>query len=393
MQEEPRFLVGNHIYRIDSYFGIITQAGNADNQIRISELPENLHSYDLPIDPISGKLLSGNPQKDAPVVSIPKTVLEEGYLECSKFAENFNAQLSEQSGIRLVDEKVKKEIEDLIIPLPQPQFPVLEKDGYKFEVDVSLRELRNVDKPFIHIELDRLLEKNGKYIAYILDEGRLSEWDHGNSLKLEIDQLVKIAPDDVSKVYGIPKDKLPETDKELRSNPEYIVDRIDKGKLPVMRIVDEDYYVDTRLHELRSMNKHWKKLELIDNGPEAFEADCKHVYLYDYLNRQIVKNFNELTEVPKHTAFIVLPDLNSFDPVAAGRKLYNDPYALLNKYPLQPLMEARLVPIEKTYLAERIQYNKEKKLLEKSSKVKLVSDNKKIIKPGKKNNKGNGLPF
>ncbi len=402
MQEDPRFLVGNHIYRIDPFFGIITQAGNADNLISIDQLQENKHSYNLHIDRLSGKLLLDQQEDNVIQVTVPKTVLDDGYFECSKYAENFNARLSEKMGIRLVDEKVLKEIEDLVIPLPQQQFPVFEKDGYKFEVDVSLRELRNVDKPFIHIDLDRLHEENGKYIAYISEDGTLSPWNYEHSLKLEIDQLVKIAPDDVSTVYGIARDQLPETDKELRSNPEFISDRIEKGQLPIIRIVDEDYYVDTRLHEFRSANKFWKTLELIDNGPEADEIDSKYVYLYDYLNRQIIKEFNELTEVPKHAQFIVLPDLESLDPVAAGRRLCNDPYALLDKYPLQPRMEARLVPIEKTYLAERICRNKEKKQGVDNYKAKLFGDNQKaitpennskIIKPGKKNNKGNGLPF
>ncbi|MNJ95279.1 hypothetical protein D3C87_129870 [compost metagenome] len=390
MREEPRFLIGNHIYRIDTIFGNISQAGNADNQISVAELSANKHSYNLSIDSESGKLLTQ--AKDQSVkVSIPKTILEEGYEECTKFAENFNTQFSSSSGIKLVDEAVLKNLAEIGIPLPVQVFPIIEKDGFRFEIDVSLREIRSVDKPFNHIDLDRLQEEKGKYVAYLSAEGNLSSWDQGNSLKLEIDQLVRIAPDDVSKVYGIAKNKLPAEDSQLRTNPAYISDRIEKGKLPIIRIVDEDYYVDTRLHELRSTNKFWKTIELIDNGPEAYELDNKHVYLYDYLNRQIIKDFNELTDIPKHTQFIVLPDFQSMDPVAAGRSLCNDPFIFLDKYPLQPRMEARLVPIEKTYLAERIKYNKEKKQLEKSHKSKLISEKEKVIKQAAKNNRNKGL--
>ncbi|GEM_PF-765329 len=402
MKEDPRFLAGNHIYRIDPFFGNIAQAGNADNRIAIHQLQENKHSYNLSIDTITGKLLSGNQGEQVTNVLIPKTVLDEGYFECSKYAENFNLKLSEKFGIQLVDDAVLKKMEDLYFPLPQHQFPIIEKDGFKFEIDVSLNEIRNVDNPFINIDLDRLEIQNGKYVAYIFDNGKLTEWDQGNEKRLEIDQLVKIAPDDVSKVYGIPKDQLPERDKELRTNPEFIKDRIDRGKLPIIRIVDEDYYVDTRLSELRSANKHWKALDLIENGAEATDVDNKHVYLYDYLNRQIVLGFNGLTEVPKHTAFVVLPDFVALDPVAAGRSICNDPYAFLEKYPLQPRMEARIVPIEKTYLVEQIRRNKEKKQIVDNYKAKLYGDNQimikpenmsKVIKPGKKNNRNNGLPF
>lgn len=393
MKEEPRFLIENYLFRIDPFFGNISQVGNADNHISIDKLMQNKHSYNLQIDQVSGKLHFDQQGNNILQVTVPKSVLDDGYAEGSKYAENFNAMLSEKMGIRLVDKKVLKEIEDLVIPLPQQNFPVIEKDGFKFEIDVSLNEVRNVDSPFIHIDLDRLEVQNGKYIAYVFGDGRLTEWDQGNDKRLEIDQLVKIAPDDVAKVYGIPKDELPETDRDLRSNVEFLRDRIDRGKLPVIRIVDEDYFVDTRLNELRSCNKFWKTIELIDNGPDATEVDSKHVYLYDYLNRQIVKNFNELTEIPKHTVFIVLPDLESLDPVAAGRSICDNPYVFLDSYPLQPRMEARLVPIEKTYLVERIEYNKEKKQIEKSSKAKLMSEKKIVLKPSPKNNKNKGLSF
>lgn len=402
MREDPRFLVGNHIYRIDPFFGTITHAGNADNHISVNQLHENQHSYNLSIDEVSGKLLLDHEGGQVKNVTIPKTVLDDGYFECSQYAENFNAKLSEKFGIQLVDKAVLKKMEDMPISIPQQVFPIIEQDGFKFEIDVSLNEIRNVDNPFIHLDLDRMEIQNGKYVAYIFDNGKLTEWDQGNDKRFEIDQLVKVAPDDVAKVYGISKDKLPEKDRQLRSNPEFIKDRIERGKLPVIRIVDEDYYVDTKLNELRSCNKFWKNLELTDNGPDAIGIDCKHVYLYDYLNSQIVKNFNELTEAPKHTVFVVLPDFIALDPVAAGRSICKDPYAYLEKYPLQPYMEARIVPIEKTYLAEQIRRNKERKELVDDYKTKLFGESKKVIKPesnskvikqGKKNNKGNGLPF
>lgn len=384
MKEESRFLVGNHIYRIDTVFETITQVGNADNNIRISDLQENQHSYGIRIDPVSGQLVSENQTGQANAVSIPRSVLEEGYMECSRFAENFNLKLSERFGIRLVDASVLKEMEDMVIPLPLPDLPIIEKNGFRYEIDVSLREIRNVDEPFVHVNLDLLNQENGKYIAYIWDDGHLSVFDPGDSTKLEIDQLVKLAPEDVAKVYGISRDQLPKSDNQLRSSQEYLRDRIERGQLPVIRLVDEDYFVDTRLHELRSCNKFWKRIELTGDFQLSAVDDDKEVFLYDYLNRKIVKDFNELTELPKHTQFIVLPDIRTLDPVSAGRKIYNDPYYFLDKYPIQPRMEARLVPIEKTHLAKRIKMNGEKKLQE----------NKDItIKPAERNRKNKGLSF
>ncbi|CDT07149.1 hypothetical protein BN1088_1433354 [Sphingobacterium sp. PM2-P1-29] len=386
MQEEPRFLVGKHVYRIDTIFGEITQAGNADNRICISELQENQHSYALMIDPTSGRLLSGKAENDAVIVTLPKTILEDGYAECTTFAENFNAQLSETLGIRLVDEAVLKELEEMSIPLPQHVLPIIEQYGYRFEIDVSLSEMRNLENPFVHVNLNLLEEKNGKYIVYLFDEGRLSSWNVKGSARFEIDQLVKIAPDDVSKVYGIPKDQLPETDKNLRSNPDFMRDRIEKGKLPIIRIVDEDFYVDTRMRELRSCSKFWKTVPLSGNFEVSVlnnkdVLDDKHVFLYDNFNRKIMDDYNKLTEVPKHAQFIVLPDIRALDPVAAGRIIHNNPYSLLDKYPLQPRMEARVVPIEKTYLLEQIKRNKEK----------MHEKNNKVITPAQKNRKNKGL--
>ncbi|MEN5232509.1 hypothetical protein [Sphingobacterium faecium] len=388
MKEEPRFLKGNHIYRIDTIFHRITQVGNADNKMPISALKKNPHSYDLWIDPVSGKLLSENQEAHAAAVSIPRTVLEDGYAECTKFAQNFNKSLSEKFGIRLVDESVMKEMEDMIIPLAQPNLPIVEQGGFKFEIDVSLQEIRDVERPFVHVNVNLLKQENGQYIAYISDDGRLLPMREKGSRKIEFDQLVKLDPENMAKMYGLPKNQLPSTDVQLRSNPELLRDRIEKGKLPVIRIVDEDFFVDTRLQELRSCNKFWKTIRLPGNFQlsvieDKSILDDKQVFLYDYLHRNIIKDFNELNEIPKHAQFIVLPDIRALDPVAAGRKMYGDPYRLLDKYPIQPKMEARLVPIEKTYLLELIKNNKKKMLADKNS----------IKQPVKNNRKNKGLTF
>lgn len=369
-------------------FGTISQAGNADNLLRVEDLRQNEHSYSLWIEPANGKLLSGNQDENEFNVSIPRTVLEDGYQECSKFAENFNAQLAENFGIHLVDETVLEKMKDMVIPLPQADLPVIEHGGFRFEVDISLREVRNIESPFVHVNLDLLAVEHGRYVAYIFDEGRLSSSYMKGATKLEFDQLVKLAPEEVSKLYGITKEMLPEHDRQLRSNPTFLQDRIEKGKLPIIRIVDEDYFVDTRLHELRSCNKFWKTISLPGDFKSSFlnkwqDTDDKQVFLYDYLERKVIDNYNGLTEIPKHSLFIVLPDIRALDPVSAGRKINNDPYSLLDKYPIQPFMEARLVPIEKTYLAERIKRNKEQQL----------RTNDKIIRPPKKNSKNKGQSF
>lgn len=348
-------MINNHLYRIDTIFQNITQAGRADNRIGVSKLQENRHSYTLSIDALTGDFVyignSGSVQVD-----IPKSLLDYGYDECSRFAVNFNQKLSEKFGIKLVDTDVLHSLENLPIPLPLQSFPIIERNGITYEIDVSFNEFRKVDEPFVHMPFSQLKQKDGQYLAYMDEDGNLETMPTKGYRQFKIEQLVKVAPVEVSKIYGIPLGELPDNDRDLVSNQEFIKQRLEYGQLPIIRIVDEDYFVDTRLFELRSCNKFWKSIVLEDYGHR--DMDNNHAYLFDYLNRTVVSDFRDLTEIPKHSVFVVLPNSDRLDPIAAGRRLYKDPMNLVNRYPIQPRMEARIVPIEKTWLKQRIEYNK-----------------------------------
>ncbi|MDR3008592.1 MAG: hypothetical protein LBV59_11700 [Sphingobacterium sp.] len=355
MQEEPRFLIGENTYRINSLYGYISQAGNANNRLSFSDLVEHKHSYEMQVNAETGQL--NPPDKQYTTVRIPKSILE-GYAELSAFAESFNKNFSEKFGIQLIDQAVHEKMQNIEIPLPTLNLPTIKLGSFEYEIDVSLNELRQVDVPFNTVALNHLEIENGKYQVYTDKDGILADFDYLPN-KHEFDQLVKLVPEDVAKVYGISVDQLPEKDSELRSHPDFVIERIENGHLPIIRIVDEDYYVDTRMEELRSCNAHFKKIMLEENSPRRFdEEDNRFVFLYDVLNRKVNMEYGLLTELPKNHVFIVLPDIVTLDPVAAGRKYCNDPTSLLNSYPLQTRMEARIVLPEKTFLPQLIRDNK-----------------------------------
>ena len=355
MQEEPRFLIGKNIYRINSLYDIISQVGNANNRLSFNDLVEHKHSYEMQLNVETGQL---NPS-DQPytTVRIPKSILG-GYAELTAFAERFNKNFSEKFGIQLVDQAVHEKIQNIEIPLPTLNLPTIKLGSFDYEIDVSLFELRQVDQPFNTVSFRDLEIENGKYQLFTDQEGVLGDFDYLPNLH-QIDQLVKLAPEEIAKVYGISKDKLPNNDKDLRPHPDFIIERIEKGKLPIIRIVDEDYFIDTRMEELRSCSDPFKRIVLDENSPRRFdENDNRFVYFYDVLNRKIDHEYGLLTELPKNHVFIVLPDIVTLDPVSAGRKYCNDATSLLNSYPLQTRMEARIVLPEKTFLPQLIRENK-----------------------------------
>ncbi len=379
MNEEPKFLIGEHIYRINNVLEFISQVGQPENKILFEQLIEHDHSYEMKVNIGNGQLI---PKKEnAESVRIPKSIFE-GYAEQSVFAERFNHSFSEKMGISLIDKANYEKIQHLDIPLPEVNFPTIEIGSFTYEIDVSLFEMRQVDQPFNTVSFRDLEIEKGKYQIFTDNEGVLGDYDYLPN-RYQIDQLVKLVPEEVAKVYGISKDRLPHNDKDLRSHPDFIVERIEKGKLPIIRIVDEDYYIDARMEELRSCSDPFKRIILEEYSPRRFdENDTRFVYFYDILNRTVNLEYGLLTELPKHHVFIVLPDMVTLDPVSAGRKYCNDPTALLDSYPLQNRMEARIVLPHKTFLPELI---KENKKIEQE--ISLKKENS-LKNPGKRNGLG-----
>lgn len=355
MNEEPKFLIGEHIYRINNMLGFISQVAQPENKIFFEQLIEHDHSYEMKVHKENGQL---NPNdENAESVRIPKTIFE-GYAEQSVFAARFNLNFSEKMGISLIDKANYEKINNMEIRLPEVDFPKIELGGFTYEIDVSLFEIRQVDQPFNTVSIRELEMENGKYQVFTDDRGVLGDFNYLPH-KHEIDQLIKLVPQEIAKVYGISQDRLPNNDSDLRSHPDFIVERIEKGKLPIIRIVDEDYYIDARMEELRSCSDPFKRIILDEISPRRFdENDNRFVYFYDVLNRKVDYEYGLLTDLPKNHVFIVLPDMVTLDPVSAGRKYCNDPTALLDSYPLQNRMEARIVLPEKTFLPELIKENK-----------------------------------
>ncbi|UPZ36486.1 hypothetical protein MUB18_20585 [Sphingobacterium sp. PCS056] len=354
MREDERCFIGEHMYRIDTTFEELIQIGNPDNIISIDDMVEYDNYYAVKIDPKTGQLVE-NENTKMPSVKIPKICFEEGYGEGSAYAENFNKTLSKSYGVKLIDNHALAELENMPMPCTIRELPTIEKNGFQYEIDVSLREIRKKDEPLVFIDLNGLEPYKGKYGFFIDENGKIIDTDDEKATLVEIKHLVKEVPEEVSRVYGIPVENLPKKDWKIRSNPDYVDERIKEGTLPVIRIVDEDYFVDTRLRELRSSNKFWKTIELNETGGRGNdEYDDKFVYIYDYLNRKIIPDNGDLKELPPHTVMIVVPDIETLDPISRGREIYGDPYHLLDRYPYQAKMEARVIPIEKTQYASLI---------------------------------------
>lgn len=236
---------------------------------------------------------------------------------------------------------------------PEMNSPILELNGRRYEIDISLRELREVERPFNFIPLTDLNYREGRYAVATDDDGVLLRMCDSAPIWSTFPDLVHIAPNEVSQVYGLTIEQLPQRDSELRS-PQHLIDERLSGVLPVISILGERYHIDIRQEELRSCENLDRRIPLIDNGSDAAEIDDRYVYLFDTVGRAINRAVLSLTSLPEHHVFIVIPDTITLDPIGAGQLHHNDPNAYLHRYPVQQQMQARIVPIHQTWLPELI---------------------------------------
>lgn len=241
--------------------------------------------------------------------------------------------------------------------MEEKDIPQIEVNGFVYKIDMSLREIRERDRPFNTMPFENLELENERYQLFIDHHGLFRPGHDPRVQRVQLEQFVKLVPEAVAMTYGLNVAELPENDGELCSNPQVILERERNNELPLIRIIDEDYMVDIARGELTSCSDLQKIIPLIDNDHEGAEVDDRYVYLYNYRSGEVIFDLDNLTKLSPQHVFIVIPDKITLDPVAAGELLIGDGRVFLDRYPVQQRMEARVVDPQKTWLAERVKMN------------------------------------
>lgn len=138
------------------------------------------------------------------------------------------------------------------------------------------------------------------------------------------------------------------------------------GQLPTIRIIDQDYYIDWRLRELRMKEDASKVLKLSDMGMDR--KGNHYLCFYDAEQKSAVQIPNTITEMPTGVVVIKIPYELKLDPVGVAREFGLGDTELLKKFPIQKNLVAEVIALKQTGLPAMIKANK--MALQKSPQIK-----------------------
>jgi len=350
MEEQTRIFLADILFRIDPTFGRFIQVGNPDNELFFDSFNKQPGYYFTVIDTTKFQI---NPKKDMEIPSeilqirIPETVVQDGYEEGSEYARIFNEEDSGYCNIRLVDRDALTQLEERPLEFKHRDLPTIYIGEFEYEIDVAFDLLRQKDDPLSVLEFsDMEKEEEGYSFLFDRESQCINYLEEGaeDRIKVHLPEMVVLDAGGMSLKYGVPVEKLPEKDKELECSYDMIHHRVHEGNLPVIRIVDRDYYIDLRMGVLRAVDQFWKSIDL-NRTEEA--PDSSLLFAYNYRRHEQIEIEDHITAYPKGTVLVALPHESKLDPVAAGRRDWGDELALLDQYPIQQKMEARIFPLEK----------------------------------------------
>ena len=191
--------------------------------------------------------------------------------------------------------------------------------------------------------------------------------------RLEIPLKVHLDPEGMCRKYKLTREQLNgKDDFEIIVDQQKYNDRVNNGKLPVLDIVGDLFFVDVRLKEARLTTDPLTKIDL---GPWLDEwLTMKYRLFYDKQQKQAVLIDRSISEYPKNVVWVEIPPDERLDPVAVARDLNRDIKSYLLSHPFEQELKAKVVPLWRTELAAVVKSNKA--ALKKSSEEDLLKKNR-----------------
>lgn len=143
----------------------------------------------------------------------------------------------------------------------------------------------------------------------------------------------------------------------MKNNDQLLKRRLN-GLLPRIDIAGEPFIVDWRMKELRAEDDFNVRTNLKDL---PMTADGEHYTCFYHIpSRSVVPLPEHLTRMTSDTVLLEIPYELKLDPVSVAREYGLPETALLDKYPIQEGLKARVIPLEETPLAEMVRKNRDK---------------------------------
>jgi hypothetical protein len=233
-------------------------------------------------------------------------------------------------------------------------------EGTVFVVDVAYAELWQKDAPLNSISFYDLEFRNGHYILpYNRGHKNIHSFYHDPSgyALVELPQMVDLDREGMALKYGLSPDTLPKYDHEFKCREDLFEQRL-KSVLPQIVIYKQTYEVEWAKRRLRCIENDLKSINLsrTDMSPHG----RKYVCFYNMVSGVPVQIKETLTELPKDVVMVLIPNELYLDSVAVARQYSESDRFLIDKYPIQPKMEARTISLDLTRLPKQILENKER---------------------------------
>ncbi|OSZ77197.1 hypothetical protein CAP36_12345 [Chitinophagaceae bacterium IBVUCB2] len=152
------------------------------------------------------------------------------------------------------------------------------------------------------------------------------------------------------------------------------------GKLPEIDIAGTMFFVDIRLHELRSDYQLMSRINL-DNLESGANGDT-YLFAFNTESKQLVNIDPKLTAWPDNVIIVEIPDEVKLDPYSFAREAGLDPLEFVKEHPIEKELKAKVIPLSETGFLEMMEKNK------KAKQEKLIQQRNEG--PGKRN-KGNRI--
>lgn len=237
------------------------------------------------------------------------------------------------------------------------KLPEIVRGGKTFIVDVAFSEIVEKGKPENYLSILDMIDMGDHYR---FDPEDTSEQlieifeDEKDWIDITIPHMCKMDPEGVAIKYGLKIGELPERDSQLTCPSVRITERL-QGRLPIIKILSEKYFVDWRMQELRSTTDFNKKIDLTQL-PGTINGD-KYLMFYHLKSKKEVKIPDDIKELPKNVVLVVIPNELWLDPISVARELELDPLTFVTKYPLQYNLTARTYSISQSWLPYLIKEN------------------------------------
>ncbi len=138
---------------------------------------------------------------------------------------------------------------------------------------------------------------------------------------------------------------------------ESLLDRRLAGELPRIDIAGYPFIIDWRLKELRPVDDFSSRIDLRNMAMDA--EGINYLCFYHIPSKTVLHLSDTITELPKDTVMLEIPYELKLDPVGVAREYGAEDTFMLNSYPIQKDLMAKVVPLEETGLPDIVRRNNE----------------------------------